>query len=101
MCSPLQFQCEGLTLDGSTDPIVAMAAGSYPNIAEGDTPIEIPYNNNVRYLPLCMVETNYLDGYLRQYVSSGSADGRVLWAAGDDFTLGLRRSPVIVSMPLS
>ena len=100
MISPQGSSTDGLSLDGATSPYICLSSGSYPSFPEADIPVEIPYNNNVRFLPLRMVESNYLDAYDRQYVSSGSATSRAFWSSGDDFTLGLRRSPIIYGIAL-
>lgn len=56
-------------------------------------PIEIPYNNNVRFLPLRFPEATYLDAYNRFFDTNGAANQYSLWSAGDDFTVGLRAAP--------
>jgi hypothetical protein len=81
---------DGLSL-GSPDVTTVITNGAY--VYPERCPVEIPYNNNVRFLPLRLIETTYLDAYTRELFSSPVAVQNHLWAAGDDFTLGLRRSP--------
>lgn len=100
MISPATLSPEGLSLNGNIDEDVLMSAGAYPGFGELDIPIEIPYNNNVRFLPLRMVETNYLDAYVRSYFSSGAVNSRCYWMAGDDYTVGLRRAPGVIMVAL-
>lgn len=103
--TPSAFNPEGLSIDGVTtsseaDQEKILCAGAYFGLATSDLPIEIPYNNNVRFLPLKMAEDNYLDAYRRDFYSSGAAGGRCFWAAGDDFTVGLRRSPQALAIAI-
>jgi hypothetical protein len=81
---------DGLSLGNlSAENIISNGAYIYPD----KVPIEIPYNNNIRFLHLRLAPTIYLDGYTRSVVSYSSSTEKQLWSAGDDFTLGLRRSP--------
>jgi hypothetical protein len=86
----------GLSLNNHTNPLDTVSYGCYltPSLTT-DTPVEIPYNNNVRFLPMRYVETIYTDAYARQYSTSAPVRS-VLWASGDDFTLGLRCSPPLI-----
>lgn len=78
------------------------SAGAYFNKATvNETPIEIPYNNNIRFLPMGLAPSTYLDAYDKYVKLEGYNSWPVLWSAGDDFTLGLRKhpSPVGVTIP--
>lgn len=61
-------------------------------------PIEVPYNNNIRYLPTRLSPTTWPDGTDRNVYTKFTAGALHLWAAGDDFTLGLRRAPLLISL---
>lgn len=65
-----------------------------------ECPIELPYNNNIRFLPVGLAPSTYLDAYDKYVKFDGSAAVSVIWSAGDDFTLGLRKHPTIVSLPI-
>jgi len=83
----------------------AISAGGYA-IPGSDSvsqmvPVEIPYNNNVRFLPLRFTENIYLDAYNRYFDSNNADLDDTVWASGDDFTLGLRCAPlpVLITIP--
>jgi hypothetical protein len=81
---------DGLSLGNlGAETVISNGAYVYPDKA----PIEIPYNNNIRFLHLRLAPTIFLDGYTRLAFSYTSATETQLWSAGDDFTLGLRRGP--------
>lgn len=79
-----------------------LSAGSYyAPPTNSSPPIEIPYNNNVRFLPLRLPSITYPNAYNRYVFRSGAAPiatAETLWAAGDDFTLGLRKAPSIQNL---
>jgi hypothetical protein len=92
---------DGVVLDNNVTMNAVVSAGcNFAGVASADIPVEVPYNNNVRFLPLRMGESNYLDAAERQCYVTGGAAQRMLWAAGDDFTLGLRRSPPIIGIAI-
>jgi len=82
----------------------AISAGGYMHQISGgastQVPIEIPYNNNVRFLPLRFPETLYLDAYVRLYDSNNATPTPTVWSAGDDFTLGLRSAPLPIKITI-
>jgi len=92
----------GVALSSAPSGAELVASGSYT--VKADTtipPIEIPYNNNVRFLPLRFDEPIYLDAYQRWFFEFGGNTHGTMWAAGDDFTLGLRCAPLtqIITIP--
>lgn len=90
---------DGIILDSDLDAEALISAGSYTFLKDDDVPVEAPYNNNVRFLPINFSPTIYTDAYDRKLWFSGEATAPGLWAAGDDFTLGLRRSPAAITVP--
>ncbi len=74
-----------------------ISAGAYITDDSG-VPIEVPYNNNVRHLPMRDPETIFQDAYVRKIRTTTDATKAHLWSAGDDFTLGLRKSPAPVGV---
>lgn len=86
----------GIALSSSPTSNDVAASGSYTVKADTTIPaIEVPYNNNVRFLPLRFVETIYLDAYQRWFFEYNGATHGTMWSAGDDFTLGLRCAPLV------
>lgn len=72
-----------------------LAAGSYLTLSSSIVPIEVPYNNNIRFLPPRYSAANWPDGF-QNFIhknGAGSTTSESLWSAGDDFTVGLRRAP--------
>lgn len=98
LTSPASVPYDGLAFGVSTNLESYMSAGCYILPASSDTPVEIPYSNNVRFLPLRMTESSFLDAYDRTYVTSNTVTSFNAWAAGDDFTVGLRKSPGVVTV---
>lgn len=99
LMAPLTIAPEGLYM-GSSAYANLTSQGCYLGTGNDDVPIEIPYNNNVRFLPTMMSASNYLDAYDRSFYCSGTANAQCIWAAGDDFTLGLRRCPYPVQITI-
>lgn len=93
---------EGLVLDTSANYGEELqSAGAYQaSMGENDIPLEVPYNNNTRFLPLRMPASKYLDAYDR-WINTKDANLTNLWASGDDFTLGLRRCPILIEMDVA
>lgn len=89
---------DGIVIDSANQSDM-ISSGAY--LHEAEAPIEVPYNNNIRFLPLRQVETIYLDAYMRKVRTTTAEVEQTMWAAGDDFTMGLRRSPmpVILTIP--
>lgn len=91
---------EGIVINSSNTAQTVIAAGGYMNTGnDADVPFEIPYNNNVRFVPTRMSESNYRDGSVRLLGIDQDEVQDCLWAAGDDFTLGLRRCPRLINIP--
>jgi hypothetical protein len=82
---------DGLYLTSQTQEDV-ISCGAY--ILDDIVPIEVPYNNNIRFLPLRNPETIWKDGYVRNVRTTTDASKPHMWSAGDDFTLGLRTTPL-------
>lgn len=96
------FLPDGIVLNGDASYPALQSAGAYvTGLTTADTPIEVPYNNNVRFLPLGLLATTYLDAYDKAVYMTGDATAALLWSAGDDFTLGLRRCPPLVGIVLT
>lgn len=94
MLANASFTMDGLALSGSPDGEDVLSSGAvFNNLTPEDIPVELPYNNNVRFLPLRMDATSYPDAYNRYAYFSGTYPQSVVWSAGDDFTLGLRKAP--------
>jgi hypothetical protein len=83
---------------GTTESYVS--SGTYMQLNNTDIPVEIPYNNNVRFLPLRMTESAFLDAYDRTCVTNNITSSHTLWASGDDYTVGLRKAPAVVVLPV-
>lgn len=87
------------TLSVPTDATL-LSQGAYLPPSSGDPdvlPIEVPYNNNIRFVPMRYAESNWPDAYNRYFGATANlASHNLLWACGDDFTIGLRCSPEVV-----
>lgn len=103
LCShPFTTLHDGLVLDNNSTITGVVAAGTnFSGLTANDLPFEVPYNNNIRFLPIRMDSANYMDGYSRLVHIANSSDHQVLWSAGDDFTLGLRKAPAILGISLA
>lgn len=100
-----------VNINGSVDGVIidvtdlstqaVLAAGAYlSSLGSTDVPIEVPYNNNVRFLPLMFNPANWLDAYNRSVIFSDTPSQLVLWAAGDDYTVGLRKHPILITITI-
>jgi len=97
LCSVDSVICHGLSLAIGQNSTTVQSSGVFTaSNLSSDTPVEIPYNNNVRFLPLRLPEATYPDAYDRYYISNTTGARYTMWAAGDDFTIGLRRSPMLI-----
>lgn len=87
----------GLALKTNAGNEEVTSAGGYflNDNPDAYVPVEIPYNNNIRFVPTRFSETMFLDGYTRLYDTNSGANQYQLWAAGDDFTIGLRCAPFV------
>jgi hypothetical protein len=90
----------GLVMNLATATEDLLSAGSYMALASTEIPLEVPYNNNVRFLSLRMAESAYPDAYDRFAFIDGTATSPIAWSAGDDFTLGLRRAPLEMGLSI-
>jgi hypothetical protein len=92
------WELDGIIVNSDSDTDAVISAGAY--LTNQCVPIEVPYNSNIRFLPIINSENIWSDGYERLLRTTSAADQAHMWAAGDDFTLGLRTTPRPISIAL-
>lgn len=99
---PTVATMRGLVIDlNDTGNENVISTGAYFNGSSStDVPIEFPYNNNIKFCPLRMAADNFPDGYGRYALFQDKLTMSTLWSAGDDFTVGLRKHPNLVTVAI-